>query len=118
MLQDPRGGRMQRYPTGLAELTLRYVEQFLLGVEVLQHQGKSLSDTDSGGIEKAEKSVVGVWPQRLGRRQLRSRREQRLDLRFTEDVRLASLLRGYLWTLFTGQWRTPRVPRIDLRGVA
>ena len=63
-------------------------------MEVLECQGKSLADPDSRGVQKAKKRPVGVRPQRLGRRQCQSRREQGLDFLFIEDVRTKCLLSG------------------------
>lgn len=59
---------MQGDPACLSEFSFGDVEQVKFAVEVLECQGKSLADADSRGIQKAEKGLVGMRPQRLGRR--------------------------------------------------
>ena len=79
-LQGTAGRGAQRYPTGLAELAFRDVEPLLVGIEVFPLQGKSLADADACAVEKPQQCAIGVRPQRARRRQIRCRRQQRMNL--------------------------------------
>jgi len=69
LLQSLAGGSAQGHPACLSELAFCDIEKLFFAVEVLQIQGRRLTDSDSRAVENPQKRLVGVRPKGVSRRQ-------------------------------------------------